>query len=83
MNFSDSSEMQTIANLANEFFEHVLFDETPLFVSDEANIYDVSMAGTEELIKRCADYYGKEVFAQDLKQPLWKLTNTGNSEGCN
>ena len=52
MEFSPDLQMQTIADLACEFFEHVLFDEEPLFVSDDATIFDVSMSGPEELMKR-------------------------------
>jgi hypothetical protein len=73
MEFSSDVEMRKIQALAREFFEHVLFDEEPLFVSDEASIGDVSMASREELMKRCSEYYGTSVYADDLKQPLWKL----------
>ena len=34
--------MQKIPELTQEFFEHVLYDEEPLFISDEATIWDVS-----------------------------------------
>jgi hypothetical protein len=44
-----------------------------LFVSDEATIWDVSMAAPEEITKRCSEYYGIPVSMDDLKQPLWKL----------
>jgi hypothetical protein len=73
MKFSSDTEMQKIPQLAQEFFEHVLYDEEPLFVSDEATIWDVSMSTAEELISRCSQYYKKPVARADLAQPLWKL----------
>lgn len=74
MEFSSDEKMQKIPALAHEFFEHVLADEyEPLFVGDEATIWDVSMATPEELIGRCSEYYGISVSLEDLKQPLWKL----------
>ncbi len=65
--------MRQYAELFEELFEHVLSDEEPLFVSDEATIYDVSSAPPEELLKRLSEYYGAFVSLQDLKQPLWQL----------
>ena len=73
MEFSSDAEMQRIPDLVREFFEHILFDEEPLYRSDEATIWDVSMASAEELMKRCSEYYGVAVSANDLKLPLWKL----------
>jgi hypothetical protein len=73
MEFASNGELQRIADLAREFFDHVLFDEEPLFVSDEASVGDVSMGSQEELIKRCSEYYGTSISAHDLNQPLWKL----------
>lgn len=71
--FSSDSEMQKMPELTQEFLERVLYDEEPLFISDEATIWDVSMSTGEELTKRISDYYGKTVSESDLKQPLWKL----------
>lgn len=71
--FSSDSEMQKIPELTQEFLEHVLYDEEPLFISDEATIWDVSMATAEELITRISHYYKKTISLTDLAQPLWKL----------
>jgi len=73
MEFSSDAEMQRIPELTREFFERVLFDEEPLFVGDEATIWDVSTAAPEVLIKRCSEYYQTPVSQEDLRQPLWKL----------
>jgi len=47
----------------------VLYDEEPsAFVSDEATIWDVSMAPTpDELLVRCSTYYGRPVSLEDLR----------------
>ena len=71
--FSSDSEMQKIPKLTEDFLEHVLYDEEPLFISDEATIWDVSMSSVEELTERVSRYYGILTSAADLKQPLGKL----------
>ena len=73
MDLSPDVEMRRIPDLVQEFLENVLFDEEPLYVSDEATISDVSLANPDELAKRCSEYYGISVSADDLKQPLWRL----------
>ncbi len=75
--------MKKIAGLAEEFSKNIL-DDKPFFVSDEANILDVSGAEPEELIARISNYYGKTISVADLQQPLWKLIrqlNEGRSAG--
>ena len=79
MEFSSDQEIRKIPDLVDEFFKHVLYDEEPLFVSDEAKIWDVSMATPEELMRRCSEYYGISVSLEDFKQPLWKLLPQLNS----
>jgi hypothetical protein len=61
------------AKLFAELFEHVLSEEEPLFMSDEATIYDVSMASPEDLLRRLSDYYDRSLSSRDSKQPLWLL----------
>jgi hypothetical protein len=73
MEFSSDTEIQKIPDLKREFFKHVLYDEEPVFVSDEATIWDVSMASAEDLLERCSKYYGIPLKMDDLNQPLWKL----------
>lgn len=73
MEFSSDKEMRKIPELTQEFFEQVLYDEEPLFISDEATIWDVSMSSAEELIDRISRYYKKTLAVVDLSQPLWKL----------
>jgi hypothetical protein len=82
MEFSSDVEMQKVSREAQEFFEKVLFDEEPTFVSDEATIWDVSTSTADELLERCSKSYGKVLSVDDLKQPLWKLLRQVN-EGRN
>ena len=65
--------MGKLSRESKEFFNQILFDEEPIFVSDEATIWDVSTSTAEDLLKRCAQCYGKTLTLEDLNQPLWKL----------
>ncbi len=78
MEFSPCVEMGKIQDLAQDFFEHVLYDEKPLFVSDEATILDVSTSEAAELLISLFQHYQKPVSMDDLKQPLWKLLRQMN-----
>ena len=78
MEFSPCVEMGKIQDFAQDFFEHVLYDEKPLFVSDEATILDVSTSEAAELLIRLSKHYQKPVSMDDLKQPLWKLLRQMN-----
>jgi hypothetical protein len=74
MEFSSDDKMRQIEPLAREFFEQVLSGEyEPVFVADEATIWDVSMEGPEELLRRCSEHYRISVSIEDLRQPLWRL----------
>jgi hypothetical protein len=73
MEFSSDIEITKISGLVQELFEQVLYDEEPLFIGDEATIWDVSVSTPSELLRRCSDYYGVPVTLEDFKNPLWKL----------
>ena len=72
--FSPNTEISRVIGLTDELFEHVLYDEEPLFVSDEATLWDVSTAGVDEVLERLRKYYGVPVTLEETQQlPLWKL----------
>ena len=73
MEFSSDVEIAKIPGLVQELFEQVLYDEEPLFIGDEATIWDVSVSTPNELLRRCSEYYGVPVSLEDFKKPLWKL----------
>jgi hypothetical protein len=74
MEISSDQEIRRIPNLIRELYKYVLYDEDPnSFISDEATIWDVSMALPEDLLQRVSEYYGKPLTLAELKQPLWKL----------
>ena len=74
LKFSTDAEMKKIPELAEEFYDNILDEEDrPVFVSDEATVWGVWMSTPEELLRRVAQYYGKTVTRDDLKQPFWKL----------
>jgi hypothetical protein len=53
MEFSPDVEMRRVSSEAEEFFEKVLYDEEPLFVSDEATLWGVWMGDVDEMLERC------------------------------
>ena len=72
--FSSSANMSRVGSLTDELFEHVLYDEEPLFVSDEATLWGVSMSDVDDVLERCRKYYGVPVSLEETQQlPLWKL----------
>lgn len=73
MEFTSDDKVRAIGGLTAELFKHVLYDEEPIFVGDEATILDVSLASPEELQKRCSVYYKTAVSLDDLRRPLWQL----------
>jgi hypothetical protein len=78
--FSSNTEMQKVAALAEEFYVSVLRDdEEPLFVSDEATLFDVWSGDMNEVLNRCKQRYGVPVSLDDARQPFWKLLLMLNS----
>jgi hypothetical protein len=80
MEFASDEKTRGVEALCDEFLEKVLYDEEPIFISDEANVFDISTWEPAELMKRCFAYYGKPITREDLKLPLWQLV-TRLSEG--
>jgi hypothetical protein len=73
MEFASNEKTRAIPSLTEALFMHVLSDEDPIFVGDEATLLDVSMAAPNELLKRCSEYYKTPVSLEDLRRPLWQL----------
>ena len=73
MKLSSDDKVRAMRPLIEALFEHVLYDEEPIFIGDEASIFDVSVAPTEELLRRCSEYYRTPLTAEDLRRPLWQL----------
>lgn len=70
---TSDERLRSIGHLVDDLFRHVLFDEDPIFIGDEATMFDVSLASAEELIVRCRDYYGVRLAITELSRPLWQL----------
>jgi hypothetical protein len=74
LEFSPDTEISRVSGLADELFKHVLYDEEPLFISDEVTLWGVSMGDVDEVLERCRNYYGVPVTLEETQQqPLWKL----------
>jgi len=73
MKFSSDEKIRAISALTKELVQHVLYDEEPIFIGDEATMLDVSLADPSELLRRCSDYYKTPISLNDLRRPLWQL----------
>ncbi len=79
MDFASDNEIQQLQSMVQELFNLVLYDEEPIFISDEATIFDVSMSSPEELLDRFSRYYRVTISRADLSLPLWKLLREINA----
>ncbi len=73
MEFSSDEKIRAISALTSALFKHVLDEEEPFFIGDEATILDVSLCPPEEIQKRCSAYYNTAVSLEELRRPLWQL----------
>jgi hypothetical protein len=71
--FTSDENISAIRTLTEALFDHVLYDDEPIFVGDEATTLDVSLTPPEELLKRFSEYYKTSVSLDDLRTPLWQL----------
>jgi hypothetical protein len=68
--FAACMEMQKLQQLADDFYRKILFDEEPLFVSDEATLFDVWMGDIDEVLQRISNSYGVRVAIENARLPL-------------
>ena len=71
--FASDLKMRQIAPMADRFYKKILFDEEPLFVSDEATLFDVWSGDMAEVLERCSKRYNIRLTLQAAKQSLWRL----------
>ena len=71
--FSASDKTDALGKIAEEFYTHVLFDEQPLFVSDEATVWDIWSGDEQEILQRCSKFYGVSVSKEETRLPFWKF----------
>jgi hypothetical protein len=74
--FSSSKRTEALGEVVEEFYSKVLFDEEPLFVSDEATVWDIWSGDEEEILARCSNYYGVPVSREETRQPFWKFVTS-------
>ena len=73
MEFTCDEKIRGIRDLIDALFQHVLYDEEPLFIGDEATMLDLSAAPADEILNRCTRYYRTAVSLHELRQPLWQV----------
>ena len=63
-------------------YECGLYDEEPIFVSDEVILWGVSMSDVDDVLERCRKYYGVALTLEETQQPpLWKLLRLLDERG--
>lgn len=72
--FADSTETlkrkAALDRLIDILFEP---DLRPLFISDEASIFDVSGDTEDELVSKIQLHYGRTLQIDELRLPVWRL----------
>ena len=59
---------------AAEFYKWVIDpEERPLFVSDEASVFDLCTLTASDLVQRIGKHYGVSMSGDELRLPLWQL----------
>jgi len=71
--FSSSKKTDALGKVAEEFYSKVIFDEEPVFVSDEATVWDLWSGDEKEILERCSAYYGVPVSKEETQQPFWQF----------
>ncbi|WP_428937500.1 hypothetical protein [Fontivita pretiosa] len=72
--FADSVEILRRKSAFDRFVDRLFEPELrPFFVSDEANIFDISGDTTEEIVEKIRQSYGRTLNLDELRMPLWKL----------
>jgi len=72
---SGDLEIQLRAADVEHLLRGLLDDEFPVFVSDDASVFDVSSLPAEEIVDRLARAFGVAVSSDDLRLPIWKLVD--------
>ncbi len=72
--FSSSHAIDKRLDDAHEFYFNILdLEEQPLFISDEATIFDISSNSEESLIEKCFVYYRVKLTREQLTFPFWQV----------
>ena len=70
------AEVRARSARVEEILRHVCGEEEfPLFISDEATLFDVCTLTPEEIVERLAAHYGRRVQLTELRLPIWKLVD--------
>lgn len=70
------SEMSQRVTLAEEFYTVVGLtgDTRPLFVSDDAALYDIQLEADQDVVDRVRGFYGVTLeVPRDFRRPLWQV----------
>ena len=76
---SSDTEIQKRGKLVQEFLEKIIsIEERPLFVSDDATIFDICTDDERSLIASIANSYEVHLSSQQLQLKVWQLIDILN-----
>jgi hypothetical protein len=76
---SGNNEIHRRAKFVQDFLEKIIhLEERPLFVSDDATVFDICSDDEHSLIARIADKYGVRLSTQQLQLKVWQLVDLLN-----
>jgi hypothetical protein len=72
--FEDNIEIAKRDQELSRFLINIIDkEEQPIFISDQATVFDISSDDENVLLERIKKFYKKEITSSDLSMPLWKL----------
>jgi hypothetical protein len=72
--FASAKKTNKAMGLIGELIGNVLTEKWPLFISDEATLWDLTADNIEDVLDRCRKYYQVPLTLEETQQlPLWKL----------
>ena len=72
----ENNEIHKRAKLVQDFLEKIIHpEERPLFVSDDATVFDICSDDEHSLITKVADKYGVRLSNQQLQLKIWQLVD--------
>ncbi len=74
--YISDTEIKKRSLLVKNFLEKILHkEELPMFISDEARLFDLSSDLEQELITKIARLYGVKLTSDHLQLKLWQLVD--------
>jgi hypothetical protein len=74
--FGDTPRLDERQRELKQFLDRMFDDaDRPMFVADDASIYDIYVGDDTESAERCERFYAHKLITSEFRLPLWKLLN--------